>query len=243
MATHAFHYGRFGLAGKPHFRQAAGMNDMAPLPGPAPRPRAGRPTREQAQARQDELLDAALDHFLAKGFELATIEAIAQAVGMTKRTVYAKFADKEALFRAAVNRAVERYWVSPERIAATDRGDIEQTLIAIARLRIDEVRTANGLRLQRIIATESYRFPDLHMLAYERGALPAIRFLASLLERETAAGRLAVAEPEKAAVLFMSMVVSAPVRVIVAGQDLPEAEIDERLRFAVDLFLNGARPR
>ena len=219
------------------------MNDMAPLSGPAPRPRAGRPTREQAQARQDELLDTALDHFLAKGFELATIEAIAQAVGMTKRTVYAKFADKEALFRAAVNRAVERYWVSPERIAATDCGDIEQTLIAIARLRIDEVRTANGLRLQRIIATESYRFPDLYLLAYERGALPVIRFLAGLLTRETAAGRLAVAEPEKAATLFMSMVVSAPARVIIAGADLPEAEIDERLHFAVDLFLNGARPR
>lgn len=215
------------------------MNDMAPLP----RPRAGRPTREQAQARQDELLDTALDHFLAKGFELATIEAIAQAVGMTKRTVYAKFTDKEALFRAAVNRAVERYWVSPERISATDCGDIEQTLIAIARLRIDEVRTANGLRLQRIIATESYRFPDLYLLAYERGALPVIRFLAGLLARETAAGRLAVAEPEKAATLFMSMVVSAPARVIIAGADLPEAEIDERLRFAVDLFLNGARPR
>lgn len=215
------------------------MTELAPLI----RPRAGRPTREQAQARLDELLDTALDHFLAKGFELATIEAIAQAVGMTKRTVYAKFTDKEALFRAAVNRAVERYYVSPERIAATDCGDIEKTLIAIARLRIDEVRTANGLRLQRIIATESYRFPDLYLLAYERGALPAIRFLADLLARETAAGRLAVKEPEKAATLFMSMVVTGPVRVIIAGQDLPEAEIDERLRYAVDLFLNGVKPR
>lgn len=215
------------------------MTELAPVT----RPRAGRPTREQAQARHDELLDTALDHFLAKGFELATIEAIAQAVGMTKRTVYAKFTDKEALFRAAVNRAVERYYVSPERIAATDCGDIEKTLIAIARLRIDEVRTANGLRLQRIIATESYRFPDLYLLAYERGALPAIRFLADLLARETAAGRLAVKEPEKAATLFMSMVVTGPVRVIIAGQDLPEAEIDERLRYAVDLFLNGVKPR
>lgn len=221
------------------------MTEPAP-PAPVPasaRPRAGRPTREQAQARQDELLDTALDHFLAKGFELATIEAIAQAVGMTKRTVYAKFTDKEALFRAAVNRAVERYYVSPERIAATDCGDIEKTLIAIARLRIDEVRTANGLRLQRIIATESYRFPDLYLLAYERGALPAIRFLAQVLARETAAGRLAVKEPEKAATLFMSLVVTGPVRVIIAGADLPTEEIDERLRYAVDLFLNGVKPR
>lgn len=207
------------------------------------RPRAGRPTREQAEARHNELLDAALDHFLEKGFELATIEAIAQSVGMTKRTVYARFPDKVALFKAAVNLAVERYWVSPERIAATDCGMIERTLTNIARLRIEEVRSANGLRLQRIIATESYRFPDLYMLAYERGALPAIRFLADLLARETAAGRLAVADPENAAHLFMSMVVSGPVRVIVAGSDLSDAEIDRRLHVAVTLFLNGALPR
>ena len=44
------------------------------------RPRAGRPTREQAEARHEELLDRALDHFLDKGFEQATIEAIAADV-------------------------------------------------------------------------------------------------------------------------------------------------------------------
>lgn len=216
----------------------------APALARAPsRPRAGRPTREQAEARHNELLDTALDHFLEKGFELATIEAIAQSVGMTKRTVYARYADKVALFRAAVNLAVDRYLVSPERIAATDSGDIETTLTRIARLRIEEVRSANGLRLQRIIQTESYRFPDLYMLAYERGALPVIRFMAQLLARETAAGRLAVDDPETAANLFMAMVVTGPVRVIVAGADLPEAEIDKRLHDAVTLFLNGARPR
>ena len=45
-----------------------------------PRPAAGRPTREQAQARQAEMLDAALDMFLDKGFELTTMEAVAAAV-------------------------------------------------------------------------------------------------------------------------------------------------------------------
>jgi TetR/AcrR family transcriptional regulator, mexJK operon transcriptional repressor len=39
------------------------------------------------------------------------------------------------------------------------------------------------------------------------------------------------------------MVVSGPVRVIVAGLPLSDREIDERIAFAVKLFLNGARPR
>ena len=208
-----------------------------------PRARAGRPTREQAEARHEELLKIALDQFLDKGYENATIEAISARVGMTKRTVYGLYPDKPALFRAAVRRAIERHSISDERIAATDCSDLEQTLRNIARLRIDLVASAQGLKLQRIINTESYRFPEIFNEVYELGALPTIRFLAQLLKRESAEGRLTVAEPAKAANVFMSMVVSGPVRIIVSGNELPEAEIDERVTYAVRLFLDGARPR
>ena len=53
---------------------------------PLPRGRAGRPTRAQSEQRQRQLLDQALEVFLDRGFEMTTIEAIADAVGMTKRT-------------------------------------------------------------------------------------------------------------------------------------------------------------
>ena len=219
------------------------MTGPMTLPEPIGRSRAGRPTREQAQTRHGELLDAALDHFLDRGYETATIEAIAGQVGMTKRTVYGRYPDKAALFRAAVHRAIERYSISEERIAATDCGDLEQTLRNIARLRIDLVASPQGMKLQRIINTESYRFPEIFSEVYEIGALPTIRFLARLLKRETERGDLAIAEPALAANVFMSMVVSGPVRIIVAGVPLPSEEIDARIAFAVRLFLNGARPR
>jgi TetR/AcrR family transcriptional repressor of mexJK operon len=207
------------------------------------RPRAGRPTKEKAEARHAELLDSALDHFLDKGFEPATIEAIAASVGMTKRTVYARYPDKISLFRAAVRRAIERLAVPPERIRAADSGDLERTLIDLARLRVDSVMTPDGLKLQRIINTESYRFPDIFTTSYQLGALPVVEFLAEVLERETRAGRLAIADPLLAANVFMSMVVSGPVRIIVSGNFLPAKEIDRRIRFAVRLFLDGARRR
>ncbi|MET0250811.1 MAG: TetR/AcrR family transcriptional regulator [Novosphingobium sp.] len=207
------------------------------------RAKAGRPTREQAEARHHVLLDAALDHFLDKGFEQATIEAIASDVGMTKRTVYARYPDKVALFRAAVNLAIDRYTVSAEAIAATDKGDLEASLIAIAWLRVEQVMTANGLKLQRIINSESYRFPEIFAPFNERAAMPTRRFLASLLERETATGKLALREPDRAAEVFMSMVVGGTVRTIVLGRPLPRAAMAERIEYAVRLFLDGARPR
>jgi TetR/AcrR family transcriptional regulator, mexJK operon transcriptional repressor len=208
-----------------------------------PRPRAGRPTREQAEARHEELLDRALDHFLDKGFEQATIEAIAADVGMTKRTVYARHADKAALFRAAVQRAIQRYSIPEDQIRATDVGDLTQTLTNLAMLRIDLVASPRGLKLQRIIHTESYRFPEIFTETYEIGALPTIRFMAEVLARETEAGNLAVDDPMAAANAFMSMVVTGPVRFILAASPLSPRELHKRVAYGVRLFLDGARPR
>jgi len=207
------------------------------------RPKAGRPTRDQARARELAMLEAALDHFLDLGFEQTTIESVARSVGMTKRTLYARYPDKAALFHAAVSLAIDRFAVSQEQLRATERGDIEETLVAFAWLRIEQVMTPNGLKLQRIINTESHRFPEILTESYEVGAGPSARFLADVLARETAAGRLAVAEPERAAVVFLSMVVSGPVRSLVTGHQLGRDEIETRLRYAVRLFLDGARAR
>lgn len=245
MAPYAYHYARFALARKPHSGRLTSVNAIQPLPQylSASRPGAGRPTREQAEARLNQLLDIALDHFLSKGFEQATIEAIASEVGMTKRTVYAKFPDKVALFRAALSLAAERYAVTTQEIEACDTGDLEQTLCNLAFLRIDKVATPNGVRLQRILQTESYRFPDLNDFAFERGAKETLIHLARLLKRETKAGRLVIDDPGRAAGVFMAMVVSTPVRFILAGQPMPREEMESLVAYSVRLFLDGARTR
>jgi AcrR family transcriptional regulator len=220
-------------------RRANSMTGSRAPPGA----HAGRPTKEQAEARHAELLDSALDHFLEKGFEPATIEAIANSVNMTKRTVYARYADKVALFRAAIRSAIDRLAILEAQLHGAVVADLEQTLINFAWLRVGRVMTPVGLKLQRIINAESYRVPDIFMTSYEIGALPTVNFLAALIAGETKAGRLAIAEPHMAANVFMSMVVSGPVRIIVSGNVLSPEEIDNRIRFAVRLFLDGARPR
>lgn len=205
--------------------------------------KAGRPTREQAQARQAELLEAAIEQFCENGFDRTTIETIASDVSMTKRTVYARFEDKASLFRAALKRAIESYSVPLDRIVATRSKDLKQSLTNIAMLRIRLVSEERGLKLQRLIEREAYRFPDIFQMSYELGAGPTVRFLAGMLTEETQAGRLAIDDPLLAANVFMSMVVSGPVRFITSGNALTEDELHARVAFAVRLFLEGAKPR
>ena len=210
---------------------------------PKSRPGAGRPTRAQAEQRHEELLDRALELFLENGYELATIDAIAAAVGMTKRTVYSRYEDKGALFRAAVQRAIDRWLVPVETLHAVESDDLEATLTAVARIRMANAISPSGLRLQRIINAESYRFPEILTLAYEQGMRPTIEFLADVLRRHTKAGSIKITKPEIAATAFLSMVVGGPTRAIVWGRAVDESSLDERIRFCVRLFLDGARRR
>lgn len=185
----------------------------------------------------------ALDIFLERGFEQATMEEIATSVGMSKRTVYAYYEDKPALFKAAVRRAIELYTLSREAIEAVVTADLEETLIAIGWQRVTNIGTPVASKLQRILGAQSFRFPELFNESFERGAGPVIEVLSELFRRYTEAGEIDVAEPQRAATSFLSLVVSGPARVIVSGNVLDEAEIEARIVFAVGLFLNGVRRR
>src|SRR5580698_4558618 len=64
--------------------------------------RSGRPPRELAGEVEERILTAARKVFLDRGFEAASIEEIADTARSGKPTIYARFANKEALFAAAV---------------------------------------------------------------------------------------------------------------------------------------------
>src|SRR4051812_1840766 len=156
----------------------------------------GRPSREHAQRRHEELLDRALEVFLANGFEHSTVDSIAAAAGMAKLTIYARYPDKGALFEAAVQRAVDRWIVPIETLQALETDDLEETLVAIARIRLESYTSPAGIALQRILNAEGYQFPKLYRLAYDQGTVPALHFIAEVLRRHAATGTIELDDPE-----------------------------------------------
>jgi AcrR family transcriptional regulator len=64
--------------------------------------------RLPAAERREQLLDAALDIALERGFHAVTIDAVARAVGVTRPVVYGGFTDRSALLEALADRAEAR---------------------------------------------------------------------------------------------------------------------------------------
>lgn len=171
------------------------------------------------------------------------MEEIATQVGMSKRTVYARYQDKGALFKAAVRLAIERFTVPRETLEAVATDDLEETLAAIARLRIANLARPVATKLQRILSAQSYRFPELFHAAFEEGVGPTVNFLGDLFARYSAQGEIKVTEPQRAATAFLSLALSGPARIIVSGNMLDDTEIEKHIRFAVGLFLRGVDRR
>lgn len=69
------------------------------------RPVAGRP---QTHARAAELTAVALDLFEKRGFAAVTIKSIGEAAGVNSALIYYYFKDKDDLFRASIESAVDQ---------------------------------------------------------------------------------------------------------------------------------------
>jgi AcrR family transcriptional regulator len=69
---------------------------------PAFSPKRGRPTADQARAIGAAIIDAAIEVFLAEGFQDASMEAVAKLANVPKSTLYKRYPDKVSLLRAAL---------------------------------------------------------------------------------------------------------------------------------------------
>jgi TetR/AcrR family transcriptional repressor of mexJK operon len=215
--------------------------------GAARRP-SGRPTAAGAAALAERILDVATRAFLAHGYVATSIETIAASAGVAKRTVYARWRDKPALFRTVLERLMARWLAAPETPSpgrpANAAAGLEDALLQIARRVLAVALEPDALALHRLVVAESGRFPELAEMVQQSGAAIGMARIAALLGVEIMAGRLASIDPGLAAEQFLYLVLTGPQRRALGLAPPLDAEgVDAWAHQAVALFLNGCRPR
>jgi TetR/AcrR family transcriptional repressor of mexJK operon len=199
--------------------------------------RPGRPTLSDEQ-----LLDIALDLFLENGFDRTSIDAITAAAGMAKRTVYARYGDKETLFKAALTRAIDDWLVPVERLRAAECEGLEATLLKIARILLTNILSPAGMRLLRLSNAVSVNMPEIAASNTQMGTEPTLAYLADLFRRHLLPPDAPEPEADEAALAFLHLVVGGPASTAAWGVVMDDAAIDRHTRYCVRLFLHGALP-
>ncbi len=184
------------------------------------------------------ILAAARELFLTRGFAATSVQEIADRAGVTKRTLYVKIGDKEAIFAAVVGAMLQDW---RQVVVGFDPDDsLQLQFEQLGRQLLSVMLEPDMVRLNRVMLAEAYRFPSLVNLLVaqiEQGPIPQ---LARLLSQARGADGEPTKSDEVAARLLYDMVVGAPMRVALTGRP-PSLAItpDDWVRHAVTMFLHG----
>ena len=113
------------------------------------------------EARPGEILDAALDLFVERGFAATRLDDVAQRAGVSKGTVYLYFDSKEDLFKAVVRSGIVRaIEAAEERVDRFDgeSADLLRTLVAGW---WDAIGSTRHSGIPKLMISEAQNFPEL----------------------------------------------------------------------------------
>lgn len=149
---------------------------------------------------------------------------------------------KGALFAAVFRRQMDR-WLAPlgEAADVNHTGRIETVLLSMSRAIMASALAPEAVAINRILIAQAVRFPELAHMAHREGWQRSIAAAAAVLRPFCAVGQIAIEDPDLAADLFLSLVIGRQTRLAMLGIDTDPEQVDQRIRAAVRLFLDGVR--
>lgn len=177
-------------------------SDMPASDLPAAR-RRGRPPAAPRGLQVEMIVRAAVPLFSAQGYSGTTMEQVARACRISKRTVYELFPSKLSLFAAVIGSHRFSLFALP--------GDYnhlppEEALAAIVGLNLDAESDLDRFNFMHMMMRDLPRNPDLWPLIREHGGRVAQQLLAGWIEERVARGDLVAEDPMLSAKIFLDMV-------------------------------------
>lgn len=197
----------------------------------------GEPPNTAGKKRRDAMIEAAYKLFIEKGYMSVSVDEIIRVSRGSKSSLYKYFGSKEGILKAVIESLAEdmlREIHFEYASARTPREALERIGMVLVDLALSE----NAINQHRHAVSHAKAFPEVAKLWYESGPRRTLAGLADFMEKETAAGRLRIANPERAALLFAGMIIFHDnMRLLVCLPRPKRSEMKSMVSEAVDVFL------
>ncbi|MBE9916727.1 TetR/AcrR family transcriptional regulator [Paenibacillus donghaensis] len=185
------------------------------------------------------LLDTALTHFAREGYEGASLQKIAEDVGIKKPSIYAHFKGKDDLFLCSLKNALKeekrrivRYFFSRRNLP------LEKSLFEMLEFLQEEYTRSSE---SKFVLRMSFFPPSALYDEVMELILPFIdsmeRRVIQLMEQVQAEGSVTICDPEDAAVAYMTLTDGILVEMVYGGV----ASSKRRLKAAWPIFWAGVQ--
>ncbi len=150
---------------------------------PHPPEEAHAKRERRKEARPGELLDAALDLFVEKGFAATRSEEVAVRAGVSKGTLFLYFPSKEELFKAVVREnIVGRVNEGLAELNAFEGSSAEMLRFAMCEwwMRVGATK-ASGIT--KLVMSEARNFPEIAAFYEQEVMVPGRNLIRHILQR------------------------------------------------------------
>ena len=194
-----------------------------------------------------EMMQAATDAFIAKGYEGASMEEIATRAGVSKQTLYKHFADKERLFEEIVLATTGQVDAVVALVTSGLAGtvDLASDLRRLARQMLTTLMDEELLKLRRLVIANAERAPALGRAWYAKGFERVLASLSAAFEQLSERKLLRPSDPTVAANHFVAMLLWIPINEAMFTGDArlrTPADLKAMADAAADAFLAAYGP-
>jgi AcrR family transcriptional regulator len=149
--------------------------------------KAPSPHKRRKAQRPGEILEAALELFLARGYAATRLEDVAALAGVTKGTVYNYFDSKEQLFLSVIESNTQCQLDGAMAMVKNHHGSMESLIRILLAAWWDSVLSKTTGSLLKIVISESAQFPAIAQFYLDSVINPLQAILADLVRKGIAA--------------------------------------------------------
>lgn len=135
------------------------------------------------EARPGELLDAALDLFVEKGFAATRVEEVAARAGVSKGTLFLYFQSKEELFKAVVRENLSGRFKEWGEEFETFKGSTADMVTYCMNVWWERVGATKASGITKLMMSEATNFPELAAFYQREVIQPGQALIRRILQR------------------------------------------------------------
>lgn len=197
----------------------------------------GRPKLGTMEERHTRLLEAAMALFMQQGIAKTSIANISKFAGVSTRTIYEKYQNKDALLIAAFKQKIERDIKTLTSINAIDSLPPQEVLQQVGEKLLMLLLDQEMISFYRIGVSEAVNYPEISNQIKEIGPMRFHKVIQDYLRNHF--NTVEEKRLQQSAVLFCDMLINQPRLNALFGQLQNDWDIKAHVTFVVDVFLNG----
>ncbi|MEO8039745.1 MAG: TetR/AcrR family transcriptional regulator [Betaproteobacteria bacterium] len=195
-------------------------------------------------ARPAELLAAALDLFVERGYAGTRLDDVARRAGVSKGTLYLYYSSKEQLFKAVIREGLVPVYEHGERMVDAHTGSAEDLIRNLLRVWWDTIGATNLGGIPKLMIAESGNFPEVTRFYFDEVVSRGRKLVARALRLGIDAGEFRDLPIDQVVRLMLAPVMLMAIwRYSFEFCDTTHLDPDSYLSLHVDVLLNGLRQK